>query len=52
MEKEQEMLSNAAEIKEALAAATAAALSGDDVSVLSLLRMARTSLCKNIRMAS
>ena len=38
LEKEQEMLSNAGVIKEALAAATAA-LSGDDVSALSLLRL-------------
>ncbi|MDZ7635283.1 MAG: DNA repair protein RecN [Bacteroidales bacterium] len=45
MEKEQEMLTNAAEIKEGLATATSA-LSGDDVSVLSLLRLARTSLSK------
>ena len=45
MEKEQEMLTNAAEIKEGLAAATAA-LSGDDVSALSLLRLARTSLSR------
>ena len=45
MEKEQEMLTNAAEIKEGLAAATAA-LSGDDVSALSLLRLARTSLAR------
>ncbi len=40
MEKEQEMLSNAGEIKEALTSA-ASALSGDDISGLSLLRMVR-----------
>jgi DNA repair protein RecN (Recombination protein N) len=43
MEKEQEMLSNAGEIKEALTAA-AAALSGDDVSALAMLRMVRNNL--------
>lgn len=45
MEKEQEMLSNAGEIKEALASVTSA-LSGDDVSALSLLRMVRSSLAR------
>jgi len=45
LEKEQEMLSNAAEIKEALATATAA-LSGDDVSALPLLRLARNGLAR------
>lgn len=45
MEKEQEMLSNAGEIKEALTAA-ASALSGDDVSALSLLRMVRNNLSR------
>ena len=43
LEKEQEMLSNASEIKEALATLTTA-LAGDDVSVLSLLRLARTTM--------
>ncbi len=43
LEKEQEKLSNASEIKEALVTLTSA-LSGDDVSVLSLLRLARTTL--------
>jgi DNA repair protein RecN (Recombination protein N) len=45
MEKEQEMLSNAGEIKEALTAA-ATALSGDDVSALSILRMVRNNLSR------
>ena len=45
MEKEQEMLSNAGEIKEALTAA-ATALSGDDVSALSMLRMVRNNLSR------
>ncbi|MCI0522110.1 MAG: DNA repair protein RecN [Bacteroidales bacterium] len=45
LEREQEVLTNAGEIKEALAA-TAAALTGEDVSALSLLRMARASLAK------
>lgn len=45
MEKEQEMLSNAGEIKEALTAA-ATALSGDEVSVLSMLRMVRNNLSR------
>ncbi|MCU0378794.1 MAG: DNA repair protein RecN [Bacteroidales bacterium] len=45
LEREQELLTNAGEIKEALAAA-AAALSGEDVSALSLLRMARANLGK------
>jgi DNA repair protein RecN (Recombination protein N) len=45
MEKEQEILSNAGEIKEALSAVTAA-LSGDDVSSLSLLRMVRSNLAR------
>ena len=45
MEKEQEMLSNAGEIKEALAAA-ATTLSGDDVSALSMLRMVRNNLSR------
>ncbi|MDZ7636218.1 MAG: hypothetical protein U5L72_17975 [Bacteroidales bacterium] len=51
LEKEQEMLTNAAEIKEALATATEA-LSGDDVSTLTLLRFARTAgLAKILRVA-
>lgn len=45
LEKEQEMLSNASEIKEALTA-VAAALEGEDVSALSLLRSARTGLSR------
>ncbi|NLE35238.1 MAG: DNA repair protein RecN [Bacteroidales bacterium] len=45
LEKEQEMLSNASEIKEALAKVTAA-LGGEDVSALSLLRAARLSLSR------
>ncbi|MDM8004202.1 MAG: DNA repair protein RecN [Bacteroidota bacterium] len=45
LEKEQEMLSNASEIKEALSA-VAAAMGGDDVSALSLLRSARTGLSR------
>ena len=45
LEKEQEMLSNAGEIKEALSAVTTA-LSGDDVSSLSLLRLVRSKLAK------
>ncbi len=45
MEKEQEMLSNAGEIKEALTTA-ATALSGDDVSALSMLRMVRNNLSR------
>ena len=45
MEKEQEMLSNAGEIKEALTSATSA-LSGDDISGLSLLRMVRGNLSR------
>jgi DNA repair protein RecN (Recombination protein N) len=45
LEREQEMLANASEIKEALTS-VASALSGDDVSALSLMRMVRTSLAK------
>ena len=45
LEKEQEMLSNAGEIKEALTSA-ASALSGDDISGLSLLRMVRGNLTR------
>lgn len=45
LEQEQEMLTNASEIKEALAAAIAA-LGADDVSALSLLRTARLSLSR------
>jgi DNA repair protein RecN (Recombination protein N) len=45
LEIEQEMLTNAAEIKEALASASSA-LSGDDVSAISLLRLARGGLSK------
>lgn len=45
LEKEQEMLSNAGEIREALSAVTAA-LSGDDISSLSLLRAARNNLIR------
>jgi len=45
LEREQEMLTNAAEIKEGLTAATGA-LAGDDVSALSLLRIARSGLSK------
>ena len=45
MEKEQEMLSNAGEIKEALTSATSA-LSGDDISGLSLMRMVRGNLSR------
>lgn len=45
LEKEQEVLTNAAEIKEALSAATSA-LGGEDISALSLLRAARTSLSR------
>ncbi|MCU0366316.1 MAG: DNA repair protein RecN [Bacteroidales bacterium] len=45
LEREQELLTNAGEIKESLAAA-AAALAGEEVSALSLLRMARANLAK------
>ncbi len=45
LEKEQEMLSNASEIKEALAAVTAA-LGGEEISALSLLRTVRTNLTR------
>ncbi len=45
LEKEQELLSNASEIKEALTA-VAAALGGEDISALSLLRSARTGLSR------
>lgn len=45
LEREQEMLANASEIKEALAAASGA-LAGDEFSVLSLLRAARNTLSK------
>jgi len=45
LEREQEMLSNAGVIKEALTAA-ATALSGDDVSALSLLRTVRNNLSR------
>jgi DNA repair protein RecN (Recombination protein N) len=45
LEREQEMLSNAGEIKEALTAATTA-LSGDDVSALSMLRSVRNNLSR------
>ena len=45
LEKEQEMLSNASEIKEALTA-VAAAIGGEDVSALSLIRSARTGLSR------
>jgi len=45
LEIEQEMLTNAAEIKEALTTAVSA-LSGDDVSAISLLRLARGGLSK------
>ena len=45
LEKEQEMLSNAGEIKEALTAA-ATALSGDEVSGLSMLRSVRNNLSR------
>jgi DNA repair protein RecN (Recombination protein N) len=45
LEKEQELLTNAADIKEALAAATSA-IGGEDISVLSLLRAARASFSK------
>ncbi len=45
LEREQEMLSNAAEIKEGLITATTA-LAGDDLSALSLLRIARSGLSK------
>lgn len=45
LEKEQEMLVNASEIKEALTTVTSA-LSGNEVSALSLIRMVRTSLSK------
>jgi len=45
LEKEQEMLSNASEIKEALTA-LAAAIGGEDVSALSLIRSARTGLSR------
>ncbi len=48
LEREQEMLTNASEIKEGLTAA-AGALSGDEVSVLSLLRSARNGLAKIAR---
>ncbi|MDX9773922.1 MAG: DNA repair protein RecN [Bacteroidales bacterium] len=43
LEAEQEMLSNSSEIKEALATLTSA-LGGDDLSAISLLSLARTSL--------
>jgi len=45
LEKEQELLTNAADIKEALAAATSA-IGGEDISALSLLRAARASFSK------
>lgn len=45
LEREQEMLTNAAEIKEGLTTA-AGALAGDDVSALSLLRLARSGLSR------
>jgi DNA repair protein RecN (Recombination protein N) len=45
LEREQEMLANASEIKEGLTT-VALALSGDDVSALSLMRMVRSSLAK------
>ncbi|MCU0458782.1 MAG: DNA repair protein RecN [Bacteroidales bacterium] len=45
LEKEQEMLTNASEIKEALSAVTSA-LGGDEISALSLLRAARSSLSR------
>ncbi len=45
LEKEQEMLTNASEIKEALAAVTAA-LGGEDVSALSLLRTVKSNLTR------
>ena len=45
LEQEQEMLNNASEIKEALAAVTAA-LGGEEVNALSLLRTARLSLAR------
>lgn len=45
LEREQEVLTNAGEIREALSAA-AAALAGEEVSALSLLRMARANLTK------
>ncbi len=45
LEKEQEMLTNASEIKEALAAVTTS-LGGEDISVLSLLRTVRASLSR------
>lgn len=45
LEKEQEMLSNASEIKEALTA-VAAALGGEEISALSLLRSARAGLSR------
>jgi len=45
LEQEQEMLGNASEIKEALAIVTAA-LGGDEVTALSLLRTARLSLAR------
>jgi DNA repair protein RecN (Recombination protein N) len=45
MEREQEVLSNAGEIKEALTVVTSA-LSGDDISALSLLRRVRANLSK------
>ena len=45
LEREQEMLANASEIKETLTT-VASALSGDDVSALSLIRMVRANLAK------
>lgn len=45
LEKEQEMLSNASEIKEALTAVTAV-LGGEDISVIQMLRTARANLSK------
>lgn len=45
LEREQEMLVNASEIKEALTN-VASALSGEEVSALSLMRMVRTSLAR------
>lgn len=45
LEKEQEMLTNASEIKEALAAVTAA-MGGEEISALSLLRSARSNLSR------
>lgn len=45
LEKEQEMLTNASEIKEALAAVTAA-LGGEDISVMHMLRTVRANLSR------